>query len=160
MGRIIKQVSEIEVLSWEELEPGQKQLIEAARKSAKVAYAPYSDFLVGAALELENRLILTGNNQENMAYPSGLCAERVVLFFAGANYPDTAPVRLAITAHFRDHRQLKEPATPCGACLQALKEYESRFGANLEILLDGPNEVWKVNGLQHLLPFAFSGLRG
>lgn len=158
MGRIILHESVVEALTWEELEPSEKQLLEAARRAGDSAYAPYSNFLVGAALELENRLILTGNNQENMAYPSGLCAERVVLFFAGANYPEVAPLRLAVTAAFREGSRLEEPATPCGACLQALKEYESRFGANLEILLDGEKEIWKVRGLQHLLPFAFKSL--
>ncbi len=155
--RIIRQV-EIEVFQRNELEPAAQQLCRIAEKVRLEAYAPYSRFLVGAALELSNQVILTGNNQENAAYPSGLCAERVALYFAGANYPDTPPVRMAITASHANSEVLEEPAAPCGACLQALHEYESRFGTQLEILLLGKTEVWKVKGLVNLLPFSFNSL--
>ena len=155
--RIVRNV-EIEVLSYEDLSKEERQLCSVAEKVRLDAYAPYSKFLVGAALELSNQVILTGNNQENAAYPSGLCAERVALYFAGANYPQVAPLRLAIVASYQDAAVLEEPATPCGGCLQALQEYESRFGSKLEILLLGKTSVWKVIGMQNLLPFAFNSL--
>ncbi len=155
--RIVRNV-EIEVLSYDELNKDERQLCTIAEKVRLDAYAPYSKFLVGAALELSNKVILTGNNQENAAYPSGLCAERVALYFAGANYPEIAPLRMAVAASHFEAEVLEEPAAPCGGCLQALQEYESRFGGTLEILLLGKKEVWKVNGMQHLLPFAFKSL--
>lgn len=157
-GKRILRQCEVEVLQTETLDASEKQLIEAAEHSLKDAYAPYSGFFVGAALELANGVILTGNNQENAAYPSGLCAERVVLFFAGANYPYVAPKRMAIAARPAGGEPDREPATPCGACLQALWQYEQRFGEQLEILLKGGEEIWKVEGLKNLLPFAFEGL--
>ncbi|MBI1222325.1 MAG: hypothetical protein GC180_06945 [Bacteroidetes bacterium] len=78
--------------------------------------------------------------------------------FCGGNYPDTTPIRLAVSASFRDFDSVNQPIILCGSCLQALKEYESRFGQELEILMDGAQEVWKVKGLYKLLPFAFNGL--
>jgi len=155
--RILRSV-EVEVLSYDELSNEERQLSAIAEKVRLDAYAPYSKFLVGAALELSNKVILTGNNQENAAYPSGLCAERVVLFFAGANYPQIAPLRMAIAASHLNLAVLAEPAAPCGACLQALHEYEQRFGEQLELLLLGKEVVWKARGLKNLLPFAFNSL--
>lgn len=156
--RIVRSV-EIEVLTYDDLNKEERQLCSVAEKVRLDAYAAYSKFLVGAALELSNQVILTGNNQENAAYPSGLCAERVALYFAGANYPRVAPLRMAIAASHQNAGILEEPASPCGACLQALQEYEARFGAKLEILLMGKAEVWKVVGIQNLLPFAFNSLK-
>lgn len=158
MSKRIVQSCEREELNWEELSPGEQQLLHAARKTAEQAYAPYSSFLVGAALELENGVLLTGNNQENAAYPSGLCAERVALFFAGANYPKTAPVALGIYAAHTGKPAPASPATPCGACLQSLWEYEKRFGKDLTILLMGREVIWKFVGIKQLLPYAFESI--
>ncbi|TND02598.1 MAG: cdd [Bacteroidetes bacterium] len=102
-----------------------RNLLAEARKAAEKAYAPYSEFHVGAALLLENGTVVTGNNQENAAYPSGLCAERVAVFAAGAQFPDIPAQAIAISCK-TPHFSIDTPLSPCGACRQVLAEYESR----------------------------------
>ncbi|SCY44763.1 cytidine deaminase [Nonlabens sp. Hel1_33_55] len=119
------------------------------------AYAPYSKFTVGCALMLENGEIIHGNNQENAAYPSGLCAERVAIFAAGANYPGVAIVRMAITASPVDD-SFEKPVPPCGACRQSIAEYESRQDQPIEIFFMGASgTVARSGSLADLLPLIF-----
>ena len=129
------------------------QLVEAAKKAALCAYAPYSHFQVGAAVLLENELIITGSNQENAAYPSGLCAERVALFSAGHQYPDVAIKALAIVALHKG--AWVEQITPCGACRQVLLESEKRQQKPFEVLLCGSATIYVAPSAASLLPFAF-----
>ena len=111
-------------------------LVAAANEARKGSYSPYSNFQVGAALRLVNGLIVKGANQENAAYPSGLCAERTAMFWASANYPDVAFDTLAISA--ADHGVLCElPASPCGSCRQVMAEYEKKYGRSLKVILVG-----------------------
>ena len=152
----IQLFAEIHVFdSVNELSPEAKSLMEKAAAAREMAYAPYSHFKVGAALELDNGIIVTGNNQENAAYPSGLCAERVAIYAAGANYPDNVILRMAITARSEKHK-LTKPIPPCGACRQAIAEYEIKQHKNIEIYFMGEEgEVYKSNSLADLLPLIF-----
>ena len=128
-----------------------KQAIEIRKK----AYAPYSQFRVGAALLLDNGKVILGSNQENAAYPSGLCAERVAVFQAGTLYPDAKIVKMAITAA-ADTNTTKAPIPPCGACRQAIAEYESRQDYPIEIYFMGEiGVIYKSDSLRNLLPFMF-----
>ena len=132
-----------------------KSLCLEAVKALENSHSPYSEFRVGAALELASGKIVYGSNQENVAYPSGLCAERVALFAYGANYPDDKIVSIAITAQTNNFELLK-PTTPCGACLQVMAEYEKKQNSDFEIMLyciDGP--IWKVKSVGSFLPFMF-----
>jgi cytidine deaminase len=126
-----------------------------AQKALTTSHSPYSKFRVGAALLLKSGKILHASNQENVAYPSGLCAERVALFHWGANHADDLIVSMAVTAHTNDFPLLK-PVTSCGSCLQVMAECEKRQNSPLKVLLyciNGP--VWVVNGVQSLMPFMF-----
>ncbi len=119
------------------------------------AYAPYSKFTVGCAILLENGEIIHGNNQENAAYPSGLCAERVAIFAAGANYPGVAVTSMAITASPIDD-SFEKPVPPCGACRQSIAEYELRQEKPIEIYFMGAaGKVARANSLSDLLPLIF-----
>jgi len=144
-------ISEYETL--DELSADDRELILAARQACNRAYAKYSQFYVGAALRLANHQMITGNNQENAAYPSGLCAERVALFYANASYPDQAVTTLAVTA--RQEQFLTHPTPPCGGCRQVLLETERRFGTPMRILLAGAERVIIFNSAADLLPMAF-----
>lgn len=129
-------------------------LANKAIEAAQNAYAPYSSFMVGAALYLDNGEIITGNNQENAAYPSGLCAERVALFWAGAQYKDVPVKSLAIAA-FKDGIMTDTPITPCGSCRQVLAECEYRFKKPISLILLGKNKIYKLKQSTHLLPLGF-----
>lgn len=131
-----------------------KTLREAAIQAAKRAYAPYSKFRVGAAVRLANGEIITGCNQENAAYPSGLCAERVTLFYANAQYPDQVVTHLMICAE-TDEGILKQPITPCGACRQVITEKESVQGSPIEICLAGAETTYILKSAQQLMPLSF-----
>ncbi len=135
-------------------EPDLNLVLEARRITAQ-AYAPYSGFCVGAAILLDNGKIITGNNQENSAYPSGLCAERVTMFYANANYPDSAVKTIAISAQ-KDGVLVEEPVKPCGGCRQALAEAEVRFEKPIRIILDGNEKILVLTGVESLLPLSFS----
>jgi cytidine deaminase len=138
----------------QELPGDDRKLVLAAREAAKNAYAPYSKFHVGAAVLLENGKIITGNNQENSAFTNGLCAERVALFYANANFPDVAVKAIAITAE-NINGLVAEPVKPCGSCRQVMVETESRFKKSIRIILDGKKSIQVFDGIQNLLPFAF-----
>ena len=131
-----------------------KDLIMKAREVARNAYAPYSGFRVGAAVLLENGIVVTGNNQENAAYPSGLCAERTALFYASAQYPKVPVVAIAISTINRavTHSDI---AKPCGACRQVMAEYEDIAGKPIQILLDSTDRILVLNGIDNLLPLRF-----
>lgn len=138
-----------------ELPLNDQNLLMEARRITEQAYAPYSGFHVGAAVLLENGMIVTGNNQENSAYPSGLCAERVALFYANANYSDSAVKTIAISAS-KSGALVNEPVKPCGSCRQALAETEVRFKTPIRIILDGKDGILVLNGVESLLPLSFS----
>lgn len=132
-----------------------RSLMEKAVEVRKNAYAPYSHFRVGAAILLDNGKIVLGSNQENAAYPSGLCAERVAIFQAGAIYPNAKIVKLAITAA-SDTNPTKSPIPPCGACRQSIAEYEFKQDASIEIYFMGETgEVYKSDSINNLLPLSF-----
>lgn len=138
-----------------ELPATDQQLLLEARRIAGQAYAPYSGFQVGAAILLDNGTIVTGNNQENSAYPSGLCAERVALFYGNANYPTAAVKTIAVTA-LKNGLLVNDPVKPCGDCRQALAEAEVRFETPIRIILDGQDSILVLNGVESLLPLSFS----
>ena len=138
----------------EELGSEELRLIEAAKGALTHAYAPYSEFCVGAAVLLDNGQIVIGNNQENAAYPSGLCAERVALFHAGSNYPNEKILKLAVAARPKSADKLVQPG-PCGGCRQVMLEYRSKQDAPIELLLICPNDKVLKMEVQDLLPLAF-----
>lgn len=141
--------------SLDELSQEDKNLMNEAIKARQNAYAPYSKFSVGAALILENGTIIKGNNQENAAYPSGMCAERVAIWNASSQYPDQKVVKLAISASSSTHI-VKEPVAPCGACRQTLSEYEMKQKDPIEVFFMGEEgKVIKTSSVLDLLPIAF-----
>lgn len=148
---------EFEVYSSEkDLNPDEKALLKKAKTALKKAYAPYSKFLVGAAVLLENGEIVTGNNQENAAYPSGLCAERVAIFQASAVYNST-PIKTIVICCKSLTSVIKKPVTPCGACRQVIAEYESKYKKPIRILMQGEKgNVYAANGIESLLPLTFN----
>ncbi len=130
-------------------------LMEKAVEARHKAYAPYSNFNVGAALLLDNDVVVTGNNQENASYPSGLCAERTAIYYAGSQYPEAKIVRMAISAASKYNTTVK-PIPPCGACRQAIAEYEIKQDMPIEIYFMGEvGEVMKSDSLKNLLPLIF-----
>lgn len=132
-----------------------KSLMLQAIEIRKKAYAPYSKFKVGAAILLDNGKIVLGSNQENAAYPSGLCAERVAIFHAGAIYPEATMMKIAISAT-SDTNPTLTPIPPCGACRQSISEYESRQETPIEIFFMGESgEVYKSDSISNLLPLSF-----
>lgn len=139
----------------EELPDEVQSLMEAAQKARKKAYAPYSNFLVGAALMLDNGETITGNNQENASYPSGLCAERTAIYYAGAHFPDAKILKMALTAG-PAKSEAPIPVPPCGACRQAIAEYEVKQEQPIEIYFMGTvGKVAKSGSLSDLLPLIF-----
>lgn len=142
--------------SADELPALEQQLVQASREAAKRAYAAYSHFSVGAALLLDNGKIVEGNNQENAAYPSSICAERVAMFYASSLYPDAKVVTIAVTAFAQNFKLLK-PITPCGACRQVMSEYEYKQQSNIKVLMTSDSqEVWEIESVEALLPLLFS----
>lgn len=132
-------------------------LMSEAIEARSKAYAPYSNFLVGAALLLEDGQVVTGNNQENAAYPSGMCAERVAVWKASSEHPKKVIIKMAITAASLK-KVVDKPIAPCGSCRQTLLEYEINQKKDVEILFMGEiGEIIKVNSLKSLLPFYFEG---
>lgn len=136
-----------------ELTPEEKRWMDMAIDAAKKAYAPYSGFQVGAVVVLANEKVVAGSNQENAAYPSGLCAERVALFAAGAQFPNERIVAIVIVA-MKDG-VIREHISPCGACRQVLLESETRNKQLIPVFLCGRNEVLYINSAMGLLPFSF-----
>ena len=139
---------------WSELTEQDKQLIKHAKEAVRNSYANYSHFHVGAALQLHDGRIVIGANQENAAFPSGLCAERSAIFAAQSHYPEQAIDALAIVAH-NEKGFLSDPITPCGACRQVMLEMEDRYKQDVRILLYGTSGVYVLQRVKDLLPFAF-----
>ena len=141
----------------EELNIEDNRLINEAKSSMNDDYAPYSHFHVGAAVLLENGIILRGNNQENASYPIGLCAERVAIFAAGANYPGIAIKTIAVSAS-SEYFHVDKPIAPCGACRQAIAEYEHRYKNKIRMIMTGETgKVITAENIGSLLPFQFNG---
>ena len=131
-------------------------LMQEAILARETAYAPYSEFFVGAAILLENGVVVRGSNQENAAYPSGLCAERTAIYYASAQYPNVSFKAIAISAKAKD-KPTSQPIPPCGSCRQAIAEYEIRQGKGIPIyFMGGQGEVWKSDSLENLLPLLFT----
>lgn len=131
------------------------KLYKMAISAADDAYAPYSNFKVGAAVLLANGEIITANNQENGAYPSGLCAERVALFYAMAKFKDVVIEKMAVVAKSDDYN-ISSPVSPCGACRQVIAEYELKQAEPIRMIFGGvEGEVFAVEGIRTLLPFVF-----
>ncbi|MCD4835046.1 MAG: cytidine deaminase [Bacteroidales bacterium] len=138
-----------------ELDEKYQELIQKAKEAAQKAYAPYSKFKVGAAVLLENNEIIQGNNQENAAYPSGLCAERVAIFYANSKYPNVPIKAIAVTAN-TDDGFIKEPIPPCGSCLQVMLESEVRYENSIQVILYGENKITKADSIKQFLPVNFN----
>jgi cytidine deaminase len=155
MKKIEHIINIYEYSSPEELEEQDRNLINKAIEAAQKAYAPYSGFHVGAAVLLENGKIIQGNNQENAAYPSGLCAERVALFAANAQYPDIPVVALAVVA-FNKGEMTDLATPPCGACRQVMIETEMRFGKPIRVILAGKSHILVFKNVRELLPLSFT----
>ncbi len=143
--------------SLEQLDPRDRELAQAAIDAAKSAYAPYSHFNVGAAVRLDNGEIIKGSNQENAAYPSGICAERTSMFYASANYPKNTMTAIAITAS-QNGALCENPVSPCGACRQVMAEYQTKGGHPMEILLIGGKKIWKFGKVDDVLPLIFDSI--
>ena len=132
-------------------------LAEAAIDATSRSYAPYSNFNVGAAIMYEDGEIIQGSNQENAAYPSGLCAERTALFYASSRRPDTPIISLAIAASQKG-TLCNIPATPCGACRQVMAQYQVKSGKPMTVLLVGGEKIWKFASVDDLLPLTFNSI--
>ena len=146
---------ELKNYTYEELCEADRQLIDTARQATYRSYVPYSHFSVGAAARLVNSTVVSGSNQENAAYPSGICAERTTLFYANAQYPDQAVETLAIAARNERGEFLDKPISPCGACRQVMIEVERRFNRPMRILLYGKQGICEVKSATDLLPLSF-----
>lgn len=141
----------------------ERQLFKIAFKKMKDAYAPYSNFHVGSAILLNNGIIVGGSNQENASYGLSMCAERVALFNAGSNFPETSVKKLVVVT--KNYKKAKENdlhdnciLAPCGACRQVILEYENRFNCDIEIfLMNSEGKVFKFDSVKQILPFAFGG---
>lgn len=154
----------IKVCSYEELSEQDRHLVDEAKEATRRSLATYSKFHVGAAILLDNGEIVIGSNQENAAYPSGTCAERTACYYASAQFPGVAMKKIAIAAWTRlhgdgegdweDYFQL-QPISPCGACRQALLEYENMYGP-IEVILYGRKEIYILPSIKSLLPFSFT----
>lgn len=147
---------QIKECQMDELTQDEQFLIEKAIESTNNSYAKYSHFHVGAALQLENGQVLPGCNQENAAFPAGLCAERSAIFAAGAQYPDVPVKTLAIAARDTQGELTEEPVSPCGTCRQVMIETETRFSQPIRILLYGRRRIYVMDGIKNLMPLSFT----
>ena len=154
----------VKELSADELSAADRELVEAAKAATSRSYAPYSKFHVGAAIRMADGSIVAGSNQENAAYPSGTCAERTAAYYASAAYPGLPMKKIAVAASTRDGRPEGLPAdayfqalpiSPCGACRQALLEYEKLYGP-MEVILYGREKIYIFPSIKSLLPFSFT----
>lgn len=143
--------------SLDELNQEDLLLAKAAIDATSRSYAPYSNFNVGAALMYEDGELIQGSNQENAAYPSGLCAERTALFYASSRRPDTPIIALAIAAA-QNGKLCDIPATPCGACRQVMAQYQTKGGRPMSVLLVGEEKIWKFASVDDLLPLTFNSI--
>lgn len=141
--------------SYNDLDDTEKLLFDKAKEIREIAYAPYSDFTVGCAILLENGEIITGSNQENAAYPSGLCAERTAIFYTGANFPNVKILKLFVIGAPRE-AVTSVPIPPCGACRQSILEYEAKQQEVIEIYFASLDRaIYKTKSIRDLLPFSF-----
>ena len=147
--------TKVKVCTLDEMPAADREVVEAARRATANSYAVYSHFNVGAAVRLVDGTIVCGTNQENAAYPSGLCAERTTLFAANANNP-TTPVSALAVACYTDGHFTSDPASPCGACRQVMLETEHRFGVPMKVLLYGDRECYVFESAKDLLPVCFT----
>lgn len=157
MTKKVLEISYLEFDSIDELPSADRELALAARDAIGGSYAPYSRFNVGAAVRLSDGTVVTGANQENAAYPSGLCAERTAMFYANAHYPDKAMTEIAIAAS-QEGVLCDEPATPCGNCRQVMAEYQTKGGVPMAVLLVGARRILKFASIECVLPFIFDSL--
>lgn len=148
--------SSIKVAQLSELSETDRQLIDRAIEGTSRSYAPYSHFHVGAAILLANGKMFIGCNQENAAFPAGICAERSAIFAAGVQYPDQPIVTLAITARNTKGELIDEPASPCGTCRQVIIETETRFKHPVRILLYGRKRTFVLDSIKELMPLSFT----
>ena len=147
---------ELTAAGYDELTERERLLVDAARAAVEGSYAPYSNFHVGAAVLLDNGEIVKGANQENAATPSSLCAERTAAYWAHANYPDARFEAIAIAARDASGREVEAPISPCGACRQALLQYETLAGRDVKVILAGSREIYIAPSVKSLLPLAFT----
>ena len=140
----------------EELSDVDRALVIQAIKSTENSYAPYSQFHVGACLLLADGTVISGCNQENAAFPAGICAERSAIFAAGAQHPDQAVKILAIAARDKNGELTRQPVAPCGTCRQVMIETETRFGHPIHILLYGQDGIYVMDGISNLMPLSFT----
>jgi len=147
--------AKIRLCNDKELNQTEKNLIYVTKDATLRAYAPYSGLKVGSAVLLTNGEVVTGNNQENVAYPSGLCAERTALFYANARFPDIAVDTIAVAAYFKDDFT-DEPITPCGGCRQVILEAQIRYNHPIRLLLYGKKKIYRVDTITDLLPLCFT----
>ena len=143
--------------SREELEEKDRQLLDAAENALAGSYAPYSNFNVGAAVRLGNDIIVKGANQENSAFPSGLCAERTAMFSAASRYPGEEIVALALVAAQNGKLQ-PSPTYPCGACRQVMAQYQTRSGKPMRIIIGSADKIQIFDGVEMILPFIFNDI--
>lgn len=139
----------------DELSDADRQLVEQARQATYKSYSPYSHFSVGAAVRLDDGTVVCGANQENAAFPSGLCAERTAIFAAQANYPEHPVDTIAIAARGYDDNFLRSPITPCGACRQVILGMEDRYKKPVRVLLHGQSGTIVVDTISDLVPLSF-----
>ena len=142
--------------AYTELDNADRALVEKARLATYRAYSPYSKFSVGAAIALDNGEVIEGANQENVAFPSGTCAERSACYYAHARFPEAKFLKIAIAARGTDGEFTAVPTAPCGACRQALVEYETLAGHDVPVMLAGRDSVYVVPSVKALLPLAFT----
>ena len=147
-------ISYQEFASIDELNAEDRELAQAAIEGMRGSYAPYSHFNVGAAVRMSNGQIVRGANQENAAFPSGICAERTAMFAAGAKYPDKDMTSIALAGGIYGHLT-EEPATPCGACRQVMAQYQAKAGKPMSVIMVGHKRVWKFEKVDDILPLIF-----
>ena len=149
-----KITTKIQVLAYTELNETEKKLVDLAKEATKGSYAPYSNFHVGAAILLENGVMIKGANQENAAF-AGICGERSAFYNAGANYPGVDVTLVAITA-FTDGDFVEDPCSPCGMCRQSMLEFEKNSKQPIQVLLVGKKAIYKLHSVADLLPLSFT----
>jgi cytidine deaminase len=147
---------QIQECQLEELTPVEQSLVEMAIEATSRSYAKYSKFHVGACLLLNDGTVMMGCNQENAAFPAGICAERSAIFAAGAQHPNLSVKMLAIAARDSSGELTEEPVSPCGTCRQVMIETETRFKQPIRILLYGKNRVYVMDGIRNLMPLSFT----
>lgn len=143
-------------VAFDELDAADRALVTAARQATTRAYAPYSNFKVGAAIRLDDGTVIEGSNQENAAYPSGICAERTAAFYANSKHPGVPFQAIAIAAVGTDDKPTEEPTAPCCGCRQVLLEYEKLAAHPVKVILAGKDSIYILPSVKALVPLAFT----